>query len=93
MNVSHFAVQAGGPFYRDQDQGPQLPFGKVIQRMPVYDMASATKGPGGISRLLGFDIVFEFGGEHYQKRVSRNPGSRISVDVSTLSTEAVAAIA
>ena len=93
MNDSHFAVHAGSSFYRDQDLSTQLPFGRVIQRMPVYDMTGATKGPGGISRLLGFDVVFEFGGEHYRTRVPRNPGNRISVDVSTLAAEAVAGIA
>lgn len=89
MSDHPFTVRTASQAHGAQPQANPAHFGKVVQRMPVYDMKAA-RTPGGISRLLGFDVVFEFAGERYQTRVPRNPGNRIAVDVVALAAGAVA---
>ncbi len=94
MNDHPFTVRARFPIPGNRCDGTQVRHGKVIQRMPVYDMTrSARTQNGAISRLLGFDVVYEVDGEQYRTRVARNPGNRIAVDVGTLSQTAAPMVA
>ena len=58
-----------------------LRYGTVVSREPIYeDVRQHAEGEPQRNRPIGFDVIYEFGGERYEVRVQKNPGTRIALN-------------
>ena len=71
----------------------RLRYGKVLNRMPVYESIDPASNPSRRrTRLLGFDVIYDYAGELYSTRLPKNPGNRIALSVSIVPTDALATV-